>query len=157
MSQNGNNTTFTPNANITIYPGATLYFAPYAYPTNLGAAPTPPPAASPVPPTVTAPPSLTGTYIGSAVQTSPSPGPQQYIEFNMTQSGSSLSGTLAVLPNGPNQGGFFGSLSGNVSSGSISLTGTPQYGGGGCSSPATITAKALGHAGLGDVVVARVQ
>jgi hypothetical protein len=128
VSQSGNNTTFSPNANITIYPGATLYFAPYAYPSSITSAPTPPPAASPVPPTVTPPPSLTGTYVGSAQQITPSVEPQQYVEFDLTQSGSSLSGTLAVVPNGPNQGGFFGNLSGTVSGSSVTINATPTYG-----------------------------
>jgi hypothetical protein len=145
VNQNGNTTTFTPNANLTLYPGATLYFAPYAYPSSITSAPTPPPAASPVPPAVTPPPSLTGTYVGSSVQTSPSAGPSQYIEFDLTQSGSSLSGTLAVVPNGPNQTGFFGGLSGAITGSSISLTATPQYGGGDCSSASTVTATAAGN------------
>ena len=141
VNTNGNNTTFTPNANLTIYPGATLYFAPYTYPSSITSAPTPPPAASPVPPTVTPPPSLTGTYVGSAQQTSPTSEAAQYIEFNLTQSGSNLSGTIAVVPSNGNDSGFFGSLSGTVSGGTVSLTTTVQYG---QACPATISGTAAG-------------
>jgi hypothetical protein len=148
-TNNGDGTaTFVPGgsgANITIYPGATLYFAPYVYPTNLGVVPTPPPAATPVPPTAPTPPSsLNGTtYIGSAQQTSPSVQPAQYLQVSITQSGTSLSGTIAALPSGPNQNGFFATFTGTMgANGSFTLAATPQ-GSGNC--PATIQGTASGN------------
>ena len=150
VSQNGNTTTFNPGgpsgANITIYPGATLWFAPYTYPTTTTAAPTPPPASNPVTPTpAPAPASLTGTYIGSAQQTSPNSQPSQYLEFSLTQSGSSLSGTYAILPGNGNQNGAFGQVSGSVASGgAVTLTFAAQYGGGGSCNTGTINMTASG-------------
>lgn len=126
VNTNGNNTTFTPNANLTIYPGATLWFAPYTYPTSAGL-PTPAPAGTGITPTpAPAPASLTGTYVGSAQQSGSS---SQYLQFSITQSGTSLSGTYAVLPSGANQQGSFGTLSGSVSGGAVTLSANAQYGG----------------------------
>jgi hypothetical protein len=146
VNTNGNTTTFTPggnnNAQFTIYPGATLWFAPYTYPSNSGAVPTAPPVAPTTAPTSAPPPSsLTGTYVGSAMQTTPQVQASQYIEFQLTQTGSSVSGTIAVLPASGNQNGFFGTLTGSVSGGTMTLNASPQYGG---SCPATITATAMG-------------
>lgn len=134
VNTNGGTTTFTPggtgNATFTIYPGATLWFAPYTYASGSVATPTAPPSSTAVTPTpAPAPASLTGTYVGSAQQTSPSSQAAQYLEFTLTQTGSSLSGTYAVLPNAGGQNGSFGSLSGTVSGGNISLTASAQYGG----------------------------
>lgn len=126
VNTNGNNTTFTPNANLTIYPGATLWFAPYTYPSSAGTA-TPPPSGTGIIPTpAPAPASLTGTYVGSAMQSGQA---VQYLEFSLTQSGSSLSGTYAVLPASASQQGSFGSLSGSVSGGVVTLSANAQYGG----------------------------
>lgn len=128
VTVNGGNVTFLPgggNFSPTLYPGATLWFAPYEYPSTVTATPSPPPAATPVPPTATAPPSLTGTYIGSAQQTSPTSQSAQYAELQFTQNGSSLTGTLGVVPASSQQGGFFGSLSGTVSGSTVALTATP--------------------------------
>lgn len=126
VAQNGNNTTtFSPNANFTLYPGATLWFAPYTLPAN-AAAPTPAPQASGVTPTpAPAPASLAGTYVGSYSGQNGS----GYLEFSLTQSGSNLTGTYAAPPTGPNNQGGFGSISGTVSGATISVTLTQQYGG----------------------------
>jgi len=135
VNTNGNTTTYTPggtgNATFTIYPGTTLWFAPYTYPSSSTATPSPAPVGQPTvaPSAPPAPASLTGTYIGSAQQTSPTGQGSQYLEFAMTQSGSSISGTYAVLPSSAGQGGSFGSLSGTVSNGKATLTATGQYGG----------------------------
>jgi hypothetical protein len=122
VSQNGNQTTYSPNANFTLYPGATLWFAPYTYPSGTTASPTPAPQGTGITPTpAPAPASLTGTYIGTASGGG-------YLEFSLTQSGSSLSGIYALPPSGPDSGSF-GSFSGTGSAGSVSLTVTQQYGG----------------------------
>lgn len=124
VSQNGNNTTFTPNANLTIYPGATLWFAPYTIPAG-AAAPTPAPQGSGVTPTpAPAPASLTGTYVGSYSGQNGS----GYLEIAITQSGSNVTGTYAAPPTGPSSGGF-GLMSGTVAGSTLSLTLIQQYGG----------------------------
>jgi hypothetical protein len=127
VSVNGNSATFTPNATLTTYFGAPIWFAVYQYPSGVTAQPTIPPATTGTAPTVSAPTSLTGTYIGSGTQTSPTAGSPQYLEFSLTQSGSSVSGPYAILPNG-NQGGGFGTLSGTVSGSTVTLTATNSYG-----------------------------
>ncbi len=153
VNTNGNTTTFTPDgggsATFTIYPGATLWFAPYTYPSSATATPSPAPQGTGVVPTpAPAPASLTGTYVGSALQTSPAGQGSQYLQFSLTQSGSSISGTYAVFPSGPNQGGSFGSLSGSVSGSTVSLTATPAVGG---SCTTTLSASASGMMLAGDV------
>ena len=125
VSQNGSNTTFTPNANLTIYPGATLWFAPYTYPSTT-TSPTAPPSAAPTTPTPgPAPASLTGTYIGTVQNAG---GPSQFLEFALTQSGGSLSGAYAALPLSSTISGSVGTLSGTVAGGAVTLTATAQYG-----------------------------
>lgn len=142
VTQNGNQTNYTittsPNPNFTIYPGATLWFSPYTYPST-SASPTPAPQGSGVTPTpAPAPVSLTGTYVGSYSGQNGS----GYLEFSLTQSGSSLSGIYAAPPTGPNNSGGFGSFSGSVSGATISLTLSQQYGGN-CGG-GTVTATASG-------------
>jgi hypothetical protein len=151
VNTNGNTTTFSPggggSATFTIYPGATLWFAPYTYPSSSTATPSPAPQASGVVPTPAPPPaSLTGTYVGSAMQTSPTSQGSQYLQFAVTQSGSSISGTYAVLPSGPNSQGSFGSLSGAVSGGTVTLTATAQFGGS-CTTTLNATASGMMLAG----------
>jgi hypothetical protein len=146
VNTNGNTTTYTPggtgNAQFTLYPGATLWFAPYTYSSSNTAVPTAPPVAPTTAPTSAPPPSsLTGTYVGSAQQTSPSQQASQYLEISLTQTGSSVSGTMGVLPASSTEGGFFGPVSGSISNGTLSLSATPQYGG---SCPATINGTASG-------------
>jgi len=147
VNTNGNTTTYTPGgtgqATFTIYPGTTLWFAPYTYPSSSTATPSPAPAGQPTvaPSAPPAPTSLTGTYVGSAVQTSPTSQGSQYLQFSVTQSGSSISGTYAVLPSGPNNQGSFGSLSGTVSGSTVTLAATAQFGG---SCTTTLNAKASG-------------
>lgn len=146
VNTNGGTTTYTPggtgNAQFTLYPGATLWFAPYTYSSGSTAVPTAPPVAPTTAPTSAPPPSsLTGTYVGSAEQTSPSQQASQYLEISLTQSGSSVSGTMGVLPVSSTEGGFFGPVSGSISNGALSLSATPQYGG---SCPATITGTVSG-------------
>jgi hypothetical protein len=51
------------------------------------------------------------------------------LQIALTQTGANLSGTFAVLPAGPNNQGSFGSLSGSVSGGAVTLTATDEYGG----------------------------
>ncbi|MGH7660312.1 MAG: hypothetical protein ACRENA_05250, partial [Vulcanimicrobiaceae bacterium] len=101
VTQNGNQTTYTittgTNSNFTLYPGATLWFSPYTYPST-SASPTPAPQGAGVTPTpAPAPASLTGTYVGSFANGSGGTG---YLEFSLTQSGSSLSGIYAHPPTG---------------------------------------------------------
>jgi len=148
VTVNGSNATFTPNAPITTYFGAPVWFAVYQYPSSVTSAPTPPPPATPTAPTVTTPSSLTGTYVGSSVQTSPAGSPQ-YLEFSLTQSGTSVSGTFAVLPNGSQTGGF-GTLSGSLSGSALALTGTNTFGNT-CTN--TINATASGALILGTFAV----
>lgn len=128
VTQNGNQTNYTittnTNPNFTIYPGATLWFSPYTYPST-SASPTPAPQGTGITPTpAPAPASLTGTYVGNASNG----GGSSYLEFSLTQSGSSLSGIYANPPSGPDSGSF-GQLSGSVSGSTINLTVTQQYGG----------------------------
>lgn len=139
VTTNGNSTTYVPGGNggtWTIYPGTTLWFAPYTYSSSSTASPTPVPTGQPtvVPSPAAVPSSLTGTYIGTATQTGQG---SQYLEFSLTQSGSSISGTFAALPSSSNNNGAFGSLSGTVSNGSLSLTASSQYGGG-CTTTAVL-------------------
>lgn len=144
VSLNGTNATFLPgggNFAPTLYPGATLYFAPYAYPISITATPTAPPSLAPTTPSVAPPTSLTGTYIGSAQQTSPSSQPSQYLEVALTQTGTSLSGTMAVLPTSGGAGGTFGTVSGTVSGSTVSLSMTPNAGTGGCAGSISGTAS----------------
>lgn len=142
VTQNGSTTTFTPNASITIYPGATLWFAPYTYPATT-VSPTPPPSGGGIVPTpAPAPASVTGTYIGSAQSTSPSVKAAQYLEFQITQSGGNVTGTYAVLPNGQNSNGAFGTVSGTVAAGTLTLTANQQYGGS-CGPALNLTASGV--------------
>jgi hypothetical protein len=133
VNTNGNSTTFTPggtgSATFTIYPGATLWFAPYTYPVTTASPTSPPQSAAVTPTPAPAPASLTGTYVGSAQQTAPQSQGSQYLQLALTQSGSSISGTYAVLPSAGNQSGSFGSLSGTVSGGTVTLNATAQFGG----------------------------
>ncbi|GEM_PF-5473842 len=131
VTQNGNQTTYSPNANFTLYPGATLWFAPYTYPSGTTASPTPAPQGTGITPTpAPAPASLTGTYVGTLSCGTNCSG---YLEFSLTQSGSSLSGIYAAPPNGSsNQSGSFGTLSGTVSGSSVTITASQQYGGSSC-------------------------
>ena len=142
VTQNGNQTNYTittsPNPNFTIYPGATLWFSPYTYPST-SASPTPAPQGSSVTPTpAPAPASLTGTYVGT---TQTGSGGSGYLEFSITQSGSNLSGIYAHPPTGPNDQGSFGTLTGTVGT-PITITVSQQYGGG-CGG-GTISATASG-------------
>jgi hypothetical protein len=140
VTVNGTNATFVPGgtgATLTAYFGAPIWFAVYTYPSTVTAAPTSPPSVTPTTPTASAPSSLTGTYVGSTKQTSGN----QYLIFSLTQSGSSVSGTFGVVPSGNNNGDF-GSLSGSVSNGTLSLTAAQQFGGN-CGS-GTISATAVG-------------
>jgi hypothetical protein len=80
------------------------------------------------------------------MQTSPTSQGSQYLQFAVTQSGSSISGTYAVLPSGPNSQGSFGSLSGAVSGGTVTLTATAQFGGS-CTTTLNATASGMMLAG----------
>src|SRR5579875_1491947 len=83
VTQNGNQTTYSPNANFTLYPGATLWFAPYTYPSGTTASPTPAPQGTGITPTpAPAPASLTGTYVGTLSCGTNCSG---YLEFSLTQ------------------------------------------------------------------------